>query len=326
MKKVTSKDVAALAGVSVSAVSRAYRADAPLSDDKRRRVFAAAAKLGYVSRVDHILSSQSSNTIAMVVGDMRNPFYPTAVDEAARLLSERGLRLILHAVPTGEDVDLVMRQVLDYRTEGVILASSRMGSKLAVKCRQNRIPAVLLNRVQSDSHMKAVCCDNYGGARMIADRFLRSDRRRIAFIGGQRDTSTHLERMRGFTDHLATNDVRPTLELDGGYSYRQAHAAAQMLLSERPLPEAVFCANDIMAIALLDAARMQGIRVPEDIAVAGFDDIPMASWDAYRLTTVRQPLRRMLNLAVDILTDPSSDPAEGDIRILPGELKQRASA
>ena len=324
MKKVTSKDVAALAGVSVSAVSRAYRADAPLSDDKRRRIFAAAAELGYVSRVDHILSTQSSNTIAMVVGDMRNPFYPTAVDEAARLLSERGLRLIVHAVPTGEDVDLVMRQVLDYRAEGVILANSLMGSKLAAKCRQNRMPAVLLNRVQSDSHMMAVCCDNYGGARMIAERFISSGRRRIAFIGGQRNTSTHLERMRGFTDHLAAQDVDLEVQLDGGYSYRQAHEAAQGVLARRPLPEAVFCANDIMAIAMLDAARMRGVRVPGDIAIAGFDDIPMASWDAYQLTTVRQPLRRMLAQAIGMIG--GGDPGEGDIRILPGELKIRRSA
>lgn len=326
MKKVTSKDVAQRAGVSLAAVSRAYRSDASISDEKRRLIFAAAAELGYVSQVDDILSKQASNTIAMVVGDMRNPFYPIAVDELARLLPERGLRVLFHAVPTGEDVDMVMRQVMDFRAEGVILASSTMGSKMAVQCRQNGIPAVLLNRVQSDTRMKAVCCDNYGGARIIAERFLTTGRRRIALIGGRRDTSTHLERYRGFTDFLSEHDLTLDHESEGGFRYRQAFAAAAALFARRPLPEAVFCVNDIMAIATLDAARAAGVSVPDDVAVAGFDDIPMASWEAYRLTTMRQPLQRMLGHAVDILMDRDSDKDEGDIRILPGELKLRDSA
>ncbi|MCA0957020.1 LacI family DNA-binding transcriptional regulator [Mameliella sediminis] len=326
MKKVTAKDVAARAGVSVSAVSRAYRADAPIAEAKRRAIFAAAAELGYVSRIDNILSSQASNTIAMVVGDMRNPFYPVVADELSRLLPERGMRVIMHVVPSGEDVDMVMRQVLDYRAEGVILASSNMGSQLAGQCRRNGIPAVLMNRVQSDNRMKAVCCDNYGGARVIASRFLDAGRNRIAFVGGRSDTSTHLERMRGFADRLDEADQPLFRQLDGGYSYRRAFAAAQELLSCRPLPDALFCANDIMAIAALDAARAEGISVPDDIAIAGFDDIPMAAWKSYRLTTIRQPLRRMLGQAIDMITAPNVDPAEGDIRILPGELKERDSA
>lgn len=326
MKRVTAKDVAARAGVSVSAVSRAYQADAPIAEAKRRAIFAAASELGYVSRIDHILASQASNTIAMVMGDMRNPFYPVVADELIRLLPERGLRVIMHLVPTGEDVDVVMRQVLDYRAEGVILASSFMGSQLARQCRRKGIPTVLLNRVQSDSRMKAVCCDNHGGARMIASRFLETGRQRIAVVGGRRDTSTHLERLRGFEDRLAEAGQSLFRQLDGGYSYRQAFAAAQEILSLRPLPDAIFCANDIMAIAALDAARAAGVAVPGDTAIAGFDDIPMASWESYRLTTVRQPLRRMLGHAIDMITAPDVDPAEGDIRILPGEMKLRTRA
>jgi DNA-binding LacI/PurR family transcriptional regulator len=325
MGKVTAKDVAALAGVSVSAVSRAYRADASIREDKRKRIFAAAAQLGFVSRVDQILSSQATNTIAMVVGDMRNPFYPVAVEELANLLPQRGLRLIVHVVPSGEDVDTIMRQVLDYRTEGVILASSTMSSKLSFECRKNGVRSVLLNRVQSDSRMKAVCCDNYAGAQLVEKRFLDGGRKRIAFIGGRSNTSTHLERMRGFRDRLDNAGSEIAHQGDGGFDYRQAFEAAETLLSVRPIPDAVFCANDIMAIAFLDAARLRGVTVPDDIAVIGFDDIPMAAWESYRLTTVRQPLRRMLGHAVDIILDRNSDVSEGDIRILPGELKERAS-
>jgi len=184
MKKVTAKDVAARAGVSVSAVSRAYRGNAPIAEDKRKAIFAAATALGYVSKVDQVLAKQSSNTISMVLSEMRNPFYPIVMDELTRMLPGRGLKAIMHVVPAAEDVDTMIRQVIDFRTQGVILASSTITSGLARACRQNGIPAVLLNRVQTDSTMMAVCCDNYGGARTIARRFLDGGRQRIAFIGG----------------------------------------------------------------------------------------------------------------------------------------------
>ena len=325
MKKITARDVAAKAGVSVSAVSRAYRSDAPIAEPKRKAIFAAAAKLGYVSSVDKVLSKQVSNTIAMVVSELHNPFYPSAVDEFVRQMPARGLRAIVHVASSADEVDTIMRQVLDFRTEGVILASSTMTSQLARFCRASGMPTVLLNRVQSDSNMMAVCCDNYGGARQIAARFLAGGRQRIAFVGGRRDTSTHLERMRGFRDHLEEAGMAIAEQFDGGFDYQQAFRVGQELLTRRPLPDAVFCANDIMAIALLDAARIKGVSVPEDIAVIGFDDIPMAAWEAYRLTTMRQPLRRMLRQAVDILTSAEATLDSGDIRVLQGIMQERDS-
>ncbi|KUF10054.1 substrate-binding domain-containing protein [Pseudoponticoccus marisrubri] len=325
MKKVTAKDVAAAAGVSVSAVSRAFRPDAPLSEAKRKAVFSAATRLGYVSSTDKLLSRQATNTIAMVVSEMQNPFYPIAVDHLVGQLAERGLKAIVHVVTSADEIDTIMRQVLDFRTEGVILASSTMSSQLARSCRENGLPAVLLNRVQPDSSMMAVCCDNYGGARQIAGRFLSGGRQRIAFVGGRRDTSTHLERMRGFRDALEEAGQGMAHALDGAFDYQKAFAAGQELLTRRPLPDAVFCANDIMAVAVLDAARGKGVRVPDDIAVIGFDDIPMAAWEAYRLTTMRQPLRRMLHQAVEIITSAGAELDSGDIRILPGEMMVRDS-
>ena len=325
MKKVTAKEVAALAGVSVSAVSRAYRAEASISEEKRKMVLSAASQLGYVSSVEKVLAEQSTNTIAMVVSELRNPFYPIAIDELTRILPQRNLKAIMHVVPTAEDVDTIMRQVLDFRTEGVILASSTMTSQLSRACRDLGIPAVLLNRIQTDRNMLAVCCDNYGGARQIAGRFVKMNRQRIAFIGGRRDTSTHLERLNGFRDQLNEAGREIVHRLDGGFDYQQAYLAARDLLSQRPMPDALFCANDIMAIAALDAARSMGVRVPDDLAVIGFDDIPMAAWESYRLTTMRQPLRRMLQQAVDLILTAEAAWDTGDIRVIPGELQVRES-
>ena len=125
------------------------------------------------------------------------------------------------------------------------------------------------------------------------------------------------------TDVVLSREI--ARQFDGGYDYQQAYAAAQDLLALRPLPDAVFCANDIMAIAVLDAARIKGVAVPQELAVIGFDDIPMASWESYRLTTIRQPVKRMLGQAVDIILSADVASGAGDIRILQGELQSRES-
>lgn len=323
--KITAKDVAAAAGVSVSAVSRAFRMTSPLAPDKRKRILSAASQLGYQSSIDQFLSAQNNNTISMVVGDLANPFYPIAVNELARALLERDMRMIVHAVPEGQDVDLLMRQVLDYRTDGVILATSTLTSSLAAACRSSGIKTVLLNRVQTNIDMMAVCCDNYSGARLVANRFINGGRKNISFIGGRRDTSTHSERFLGFRDRLQEAEIEIMQATDGSFNYQKAFASASELFAQYPLPDALFCANDIMAIAAIDAARTKGIRVPDDTAIIGFDDIPMAAWESYRLTTVRQPLRRMLTQAINILVDPSTEAEQGDIRVLQGEMMERDS-
>lgn len=325
MSKVTAREVAARAGVSVSAVSRAYRTDGPISDQKRKAILAAATELGFVSNVDKVIAQSAKNTIAMVVSELHNPFYPVAIDALTKLLTELNLKSIVHVVPDSDDLDTVVRQVLDFRTEGVIFASAPLESKLARKCREHGVPAVLLNRVQTDASMMAVCCDNYGGASQIARRFLDGGRRRIGFIGGRRNTSTHLERMSGFCNQLEEAGRPVRHHFDGDFDYQRAYAAAQELLGLRPLPDAVFCANDFMAIALLDAARALQVAIPDDLAVIGFDDIPMASWEAYQLTTMRQPLRRMLRQAVDMIITADPTVQRGDIRVIAADLQERKS-
>lgn len=324
MTKVTAKDVAKRAGVSVAAVSRAFRPDAPLAEGKRALIKSIALELGYRTPAGRLEAARSEGTIAVVAGDLGNPFYASVTEELSRQLTERKARMLFHAVPRGQDVDAVMRQVLAYRSDGAILTSATLSSKLAEACRQNGIPVVLLNRVQADKGMMAVCCDNYGGARKVAARFLAGGRRRIGFLAGRRDTSTQLERARGFRDQLTEAGQGIVLQAEGAFDYDIARAAAEEMFRARPAIDALFCANDLMALAALNAARAIGVRVPEDVAIIGFDDIPMASWEAYNLTTIRQPVRRMLVQALDLISDTQAREA-GDIRILPGEMMIRGS-
>ena len=324
MTKITAKTIAARTGYSVSAVSRAFRPGSPLASDKRARILAVAKELGYSGPAARFSDGNGQRTVALVIGDMSNPFYPATVDVLSSILLEDGVRMIFHTIPDGYDVDDVMGQVLDYRADGAIIASAGLSSRLAAECRAGGIPVVHYNRVQADRKSIAVCCDNYGGARSIADYLVSRGRTRFGFMGGRPDTSTHLERSRGFIDALAEAGHGVAATAEGQFHYQAGLAAAEKLFAVRPRIDALFCCNDVMALAAMDVAKRLGVRVPEDVAIVGFDDIPMAAWESYDLTTVRQPVRRMLRQAVEMIFGDVDE--DGQIRIFAGELKLRSSA
>lgn len=324
MQKVTARQVAGRAGVSVAAVSRAFQPGSSLAPDKRALILQVARDLGYVSPAGRTLSQLGTRTISLVAGDLTNPFYAAVLELLSHRLHQDGKRLMLHAIPPGETVDVAMEQVLGYRADAAIVTSARMSSRLVRICREQHLPVVLLNRVQPDARMTAVTCDNHAGARMVAARFLAQGRRKIGHMTGLRDTSTHIERARGFREVLAEAGMAPVAEFCGRFTYADALLAAGAFLEDAPGLDAVFCENDVMALAMLDVARARGIRVPDDIAVIGFDDIPMAGWQSYRLTTVRQPIGRMVAETLGLIDQLRADGATGGaIRVLPVTLIER---
>ena len=316
-----------MAEVSLAAVSRAFRPGSALLPEKRVRILEAAAQLGYLSPSAQAVAALTSGSITLVAGDLENPFYPMAANALSQAIYGSGRRMVLHAVPPGRDVDAVLSQVLDFRSDAAIVSSALMSSKIAGECRRRKMPVVLFNRVQVDMRMTAVTCDNYGGGRLAAEHFVAKGRRRIAMIGGRPDTSTQIERSRGFCDLLGAAGLALVGNLAGRFQYDQAFIAARDLLLGPARPDALFCANDIMALAAMDAARELGVHIPDDVAVIGFDDIPMANWPPYRLTTIRQPLQRMVSETLDLIGAALSNPdVEGTIRIIPTTLVARDSA
>lgn len=323
--RVTARHVAQAAGTSLAAVSRAFSPNGAISEEKRQRILQASKELGYVSPAGRSISNLAMGSISLVAGDLTNPFYVSALDLLALGLHERGKRLILHTIPPGGSVDLVMQQVLSYRADAAIVTSARMSSEIARTCRRERMPVVLLNRVQPDADMAAVTCDNYNGARLVAAHLAGAGRRRIGHVTGMIDTSTHIERNRGFLDRLAEEGLAPAATVCGAFTYNAAHAAIVALLRDRPDLDALFCENDVMALAAVDVARASGRRVGEDIAILGFDDIAQAGWESYRLTTLRQPIRRMVTATLDLVDRLIADPEQGAIRVIPGHLVIRAT-
>lgn len=325
--KPTAKQVAHAAGVSISAVSRAFTPGAPIDDAKRKRIFAAAEAVGYVSPGRRMAQAIAADTVTLVAGDLHNPFYPLVLDTLAKRLQASGRQLLVYALPEGTNVDTVIPKILAARPSAVIVTSVSLTSGMAQACRQHRIPVVLLNRIQRDIRINAVACDNFAGGTDAASLLLARGRRRIGFIGGAPNTSTHVERARGFRTRLNEAGRAVHAEIAGHFSYRVAYAATSELLSRPDRPDALFCCNDIMGLAVIDAAKDRGLRIPDDLAVVGFDDIPMAAWTSYRLTTVRQPVERMVQEALDLVAEASSRaPGESSVRILPGKLIIRSSA
>jgi LacI family transcriptional regulator len=174
-----------------------------------------------------------------------------------------------------------------------------------------------------------VCCDNVAGGRLVADALLDAGHQRIAYIAGEEGSSTNVDREKGFRDRLQERDYPLSLHEEGGdFTYEAGQAAARRLLQRDDPPDGVFCANDLIAMGTLDVARYElGIEVPQELSIVGFDDIPQASWPAYSLTTVSQPIDRMVDTTIQVLMSAVEAPGDETIlKWIPVSLVERGSA
>ena len=324
---VTSIDVAQLAGVSQSTVSRVFSAPDLVASKTVIRVRDAAARLGYKpNAIASSLITRRTNMIGVVMAEISSPFYPYVLEKLTQQLHDRGKQVLLFATSPGKDVDDVMPDVLRYKVDGLIIANAVLGSSLVEECVRLGTPLLLFNRYVQDASVSAVVCDNLAGARLVADALLDAGHRRIAFIAGKTNTSTNMDREHGFVQRLRERGYETVLREQAEYTYASGYAAAQRLFERAGRPDAIFCANDIMALGAIDAARHAGIVIPDEVSVIGFDDIPAASWGAYTLTTVRQPVTTMIDLSVRALLERIEQPTLPPIMtFVPGALIQRGS-
>lgn len=325
--RVTSHEVALGAGVSQSTVSRVFSGDERLSQATRERVLEVARGLGYKpNAIARGLITRRTQIIGLVASYMTNPFFPTVLQAFTQTLHELGWRVLLFTAGTSEDVDELLPEVLAYQVDGLIIVTASLSSKMTREALQRGIPVVLFNRYAPGSGASAVSCANYEGGRMVADALLDAGHKRLAYITGREDTSTNLDRQRGFLERLAERGLPGRLE-PGNFTYEGGFEAAMRLLGAKARPDAIFCANDITALGALDAARKLGVGVPSELSVIGFDDIPMAQWAAYSLTTVRQPVEAMIEASVRLLLERVSNTNLGSVlEFLPGTLVRRGSA
>jgi DNA-binding LacI/PurR family transcriptional regulator len=325
---ITAEDVARRARVSQSAVSRAFTNGASVSDGMRAKVMKAATELGYrPNALARAVISGRSRLIAIVAAYLDNHFYPIVVEQLARAVQERGYHLLMFMTESGRQ-DEVVQQILQYQVEGIVMASATLSSTLARQCAETGIPVVMLNRLVNQSPASSVVSDNMAGGRLIGDYLVRGGHQRIAYIAGAEDSSTNRDREAGFREGLARHGLAPFARVVGGYSFAGAAAAARTLVSASVRPDAIFVANDHMAFAVMDVIRSEfGLRIPEDVSIAGYDDVPEAAWKGYDLTTVAQSSTKMVDATLAILFEQIESSAVRKRAImLPAELVVRGSA
>ena len=304
--RVSQHDVALAAGVSQSSVSRAFSADSEVKPEIRRAVLTAAEELGYrPNAIAQSLVQGSTHMVGLVVTPFFNPYYTHVVRVFTTALQEHGYWTMLLNVPDRLSAEETLPLALRYQLDGIIFASATLSSGLVSECARSGTPVVLFNRYVLGQELNSVFCDNIEGGRIVADALLSGGHRRFAYVAGDEDTSTNMDRETGFARRLEQCGYRLHLREAGDDTYESGCQAAARLLSREDRPDAIFCATDLMAAGVLDTARREfGVSVPDDLSVIGFDDIPMASWSSYSLTTVRQPVRKMVAATIRILTDP----------------------
>lgn len=326
-KKVTSIDVARLAGVSQPTVSRALRNLPGTSPETRRRVLEAAAELSYVtSESGRTLSTQRTQRIAVVAEELTNPYYPELVEPIRRRLHEHGYRTVILA-STGEEA-LDADALADGSYDGVILATTSRWSTLPRDLTERGVPHVLANRVLDHAEAHSCAVDNEAGAELVCTLLADLGHTVIASIQGPVETSTARERADAIRRGLRQRGiaVKRPLTLRTEFSHDAGLAAATTLLQSGHRPTAIICGNDVQAMGALSAARLLGLGVPSDLSIIGFDDISISSWPHVDLTTVRCDLEALAGGAVDLLMREIQQPGQDPIVIrFPVSLVQRGT-
>lgn len=312
---ITIKDVARLANVSVATVSRTMNGHQHVAESVRARVLEAARTLHYVPHhAARSLSSRRTHTIGVVLPDLHGEFFSELIRGIDTVARERGLHLLVssyHGEP--EQQRLAVRR-MPGRVDGLLIMSPSLASDAEdpADMLPGALPAVLMNCAERIGEAQVLNVDNYGGARAMTRHLLDVGHRRIAFIAGPDDNFDARERLRGYRDELRERcpQVAP-LVLPGAFDEASGYRAGEALLQGQR-PDVVFAANDMMALGCLFAFTHAGLRVPEDIALAGFDDVPMARYVHPALTTMRVDIAGFGARAMQLLLgalEPHAAPA-----------------
>ena len=299
--RITSIDVAKEAGVSQSAVSRVFSKGGSASASTVRKVHEAADKLGYRPNVlARSLITGKSRIIGVIIAYLENQFYPEALEKLSHKLQKQGYHVLVFLASNGKDeVDDVVREILDYQVDGIIVASVSLSSSLSKQCQRAGVPIVMFNRIDDSPYGHSVTSNNYKGGYDIADYLVRCGYERISYIAGWEGASTQRDRERGFLAGLAKHGKKLHSRAIGNYDNHEAAQATRTLFSQPDKPDALFVCNDHMAFAAMDVIRFEfHLRIPDDVGVIGYDDAPPAAWPSYSLTTMRQPTNEMVEACV----------------------------
>lgn len=329
---LTLEDIARLAGTSRSTVSRVINGDVNVSVATRQRVKKVINELnfqpnlaarGLASGQTHILGLIVPMNVGSIFSD---PFYPLLIQNISTTCTQRDYSIMLWLAAPEFERRTIHQVLYNGLIDGVIVSSMSLNDPIIQSLAESNLPFVAVGRNPNDDKTCYVDVDNFNGARAAVNHLYKLGRRRIATIAGPRDVIVGVDRLRGYQAALTENglDYDPDLVVEGNFSDEGGYAAMQSLMPRKP--DAVFATSDVMAVAAIRALQEAGYRVPEDVAVIGFDDISLASRSIPALTTVRQPIDMVgagvVNMLIDMIEHPTS---ETHTMVLPTELIIRSS-
>ncbi|MET9825157.1 LacI family DNA-binding transcriptional regulator [Streptomyces sp. NPDC006349] len=335
VRRPTLNAVAARAGVGRGTVSRVINGSPQVSDRSRAAVEQAIAELGYVpNRAARSLVTRRTESVALVVPDAQTrlfsePYFSGIIRGVSAGLASAGMQLLLVLVRDQQEYDRLAGYLSAQRVDGVLMIAVHRDDTLPDRLDELAVPTVLAGRRGDREPLGYVRADNVGGARSAVGHLLATGRRTVGTITGSLDMDAAQDRVDGYREALRDAGVAVDEELitDGDFTEEGGRAAMRELLRRRPGLDAVFAASDVMASGAVLELRASGRRVPDDVAVVGFDDSIVARHTDPPLTSVRQPLEEMGRTMARLLLDEIADPGSGRRAVvLPTELVVRGSA
>ncbi len=307
---VTSMDVARLANVSRSAVSRTFTPGASVSKETRKKVHEAAQKLGYrVNLLARSLNKKRSDLVGMIVSGLSTPYRSEQVEALAKTLFQEGFRPVLFTVNDGTDTGLLLSILLTYQVSGVIITSEAPPVEICEECARIQVPLVLVHRADELPFVDRVNGDNAKGGRLAAQTLIEAGRTRLVAVRHETISSSEAARIEAFVAHAKQAGLSVQVITVTRNEYEAGQQAAAEIAAMVGPDLGVFCPTDMMALGLLDRARNKmGIRVPDQMALIGYDDIAQAGWDFAELTTIRQPADAFARTTVDVLKERIENP------------------
>jgi DNA-binding LacI/PurR family transcriptional regulator len=325
--RATSYDVARLAGVSQSAVSRAFRSGGSISRGTRDKVEKAAHALRYApNQIARSLITQRSRMIGVVMTETTARNNPDVLRFLSDEIQSIGNRMLLCTVPQDQEAAAAASDLLAFKVDGIISSALLPRETLEASGRQG-VPVVLYNRAPISQLASSVACDHPMAMHMLVEHLAAGGINRAVFVAGPENAPVSNDRLRGLREAFAERGLTLERVLHSDYSYDGGRRIALDHFRGADHPDTIICANDAMALGVMDACRFElGLRVPDDVAVTGFDDVAQACWPSYALTTLRQPLLRMTQMSVRLLMEQVAGiTAGGERRLMPAELRLRSS-
>ena len=319
-------EVARLAGVSQSAVSRTYTPGASVAPATRERVLEAARALGYrPSFLPQALISNRSRLVAVAVGAVTNPFYAAVLQQFTAALQQAGQQVVLIQLESDYALDRILDRIAGYRVDAMVSALAVLSPETAQGLSALGIPVVCFNGRIKGAWLSSVSSDNRRAGRVAADHLHAVGGRHFAFLEGPPDSPASADRWDGFVRRLRRLGAPMPVLLRGDYSYESGRAAVDPLQAFSPRPDAVACANDLMALGLLDGLCRAGLRVPGDVRVLGWDNIGMAAWAAFGLTSFDQDVPEMIRRSLRLILDEAAadEARQGVLETVPAHLVVR---